>query len=82
MMSKFNKQQVTVAEGKKVCSCGEHNGIGKATPHERAQMYNWHRFFNKCYEEHMRNYLNSYEAAHGHLPMKSFLHNDSRFAGE
>ncbi len=76
-MSKFKKQ---IESYSNICSCGKHTGIGECNPHERAQMYNWFRErYPKGYEAGYREYLESYERAHGRLSPDSFLFNDSKF---
>ena len=86
-MGKYHKQNKNrVAENSEVCNCGKHRGIGSATPHERAQMYNWYRQRDRrewhVNENGCSDYLISYEAAHGFLDPNSFIFNDSRFASK
>ncbi len=77
-MSQFQKK---IANNSNICSCGKHIGIGECNPYERAQMYNWFRYRRpQDYQEVYKEYLDSYEAAHGYLASDSFLFNDSRFA--
>lgn len=62
------------------CTCGKHSGIGDASPHERAQMYNWSRERKRPeYNDEQRKYLESYESSHGKLGEHEFLFNSSRF---
>lgn len=76
-MSKFKKQVISYGN---TCNCGGHDRIGECNPYERAQMYNWFRKRRpKDYEPHYREYLESYEEAHGRLDTESFLFNDSKF---
>jgi len=76
-MSQFQKK---ITNQSNICSCGKHEGIGECNPYERAQMYNWFRErYPIGYEPHYREYLESYERAHGRLGVESFLFNDSKF---
>lgn len=57
-----------------ICTCGNHHGFTSATPHERAQMYNWFRQrYPSGYEAGYRQYLESYERSHGRLASDDFL---------
>lgn len=70
-MSKYKNQPIN---SNNICRCGRHSSLGNVNPHERAQIYNWFRErYRKGYEPAYRNYLESYEQAHGRLAKDDFL---------
>lgn len=60
-----DKLNFGVVSNNKVCLCGKHRGVQDWSPHERAQVYSWHRKHNINFTSIRSFYLHSYEQAHG-----------------
>ena len=79
-MSNFSVQKSTQNKGGQVCSCGQHQGKGSSSPRDLALIYNWFRTYQEKRPEwdqnewHMREYLGSYETAHGRLGEREFIY--------
>jgi len=80
----FSMQRKKEDRNVQTCSCGKHKGKGDTSPHELAMIYNWNRQRERNeYEsnsEHQKDYLETYEFAHGKLLEDEFIFNTGRFA--
>lgn len=76
-MGKFNKtSKADLPAFERICSCGQHQGIGSWSARDRALAYNWFRQkYQQDYSGEQRRYLESYEAAHGKLRQDEFIFN-------
>jgi len=84
-LNKYSPQQRKEDRNSQVCSCGQHRGKGDVSPHELAMIYNWNRERGRAeYDansENQKDYLETYEFAHGRLAEDEFIFNTGRFAG-
>lgn len=79
----FSVQRKKDDKNAQTCVCGQHKGKGDTSPHELAMIYNWNRQRKRSEyysnSEGQRNYLESYEGAHGKLAEDEFIFNTGRF---